>query len=760
MATALNLGFPRIGANRELKRQLEAYWRGGASGEALLATGRDLRLRHWQAQVRAGIASVPVGDFSLYDHVLDTAAMFGAVPERYHRYGGPGDLPAYFAMARGVGGASGIAPLEMTKWFDTNYHYIVPEIPQDTVFSLASPRLLEEYREARAEGIPARPVLLGPLSLLHLSRTPSGGPAPLSLLRRLLPAYQQLLAALAKEGADLVQLDEPILSGDLPPEVAGEFPPAYAALAEAAGGAGILLASYFESLGEQLALIPKLPIKALHLDLVRAPQDLGDLLRLGIPESLRLSLGVVDGRNVWRTDLRKAFDTVASAVQAIGDERVYVAPSCSLLHVPISLAGERDLDPELRSWLAFAEEKLAEVHELCLAVGDPDRAQALRRGSDDLRQARASSPRRARPEVQARLQALTAADARRESPYPKRQVRQAERLGLPLLPTTTIGSFPQTDELRRLRAEHRRGALSPEAYEEGVRAEIAKVVRLQEEIGLDVLVHGEAERNDMVEYFGEQLDGFAVTHQGWVQSYGSRCVKPPIIYGDVARPQAMTVGWLSYAQSLTDRPVKGMLTGPVTILQWSFARDDQPRRETCRQIALALRDEVQDLEAAGLKAIQIDEPAFREGLPLRQSEREDYLLWAVECFRLATSGVGDATQIHSHMCYSEFNDIIAAIARMDADVITIETARSDMELLDAFEDVAYPNAIGPGVYDIHAPNVPATDQIVAAMRKAAARIPAERLWVNPDCGLKTRRWEEALPALANMVAAAKVLRAG
>ncbi len=758
VAIALNLGFPRIGKDRELKRQTESYWQGASSAEDLVAVGRQLRAEHWRLQVAAGIATVPVGDFSFYDHVLDTATMFGAVPGRYLSYGPPGGFQSYFAMARGVAGQAGIAPLEMTKWFDTNYHYIVPELSRAMRFSLAWPKVLAEYREARELGIPARPVVLGPLSLLRLSRAEDGAFDPIELLPHLLPAYQALLEALAAEGATLVQIDEPILAGDLPPEVAQLFPRTYAALREAVGGAGILLASYFGSLGEQLGMVRDLPIAALHLDLVRAPQDLPALLALGVPQSLSLSLGVVDGRNVWRTDLVRALEPLKVASQAVGQERILVAPSCSLLHVPISLARERALDAELRSWLAFAGEKLGEVRVLREALEDEQRAAELFAPNSAALGSRQASARRTRPDVQRRLQALAPRDFTRSSPHRERRAVQAERLRLPLLPTTTIGSFPQTAELRQLRAARRRGEVSHEGYEEGIRSEIARVIRLQEEIGLDVLVHGEAERNDMVEYFGEQLEGFAATQQGWVQSYGTRCVKPPIIYGDVVRARPMTVRWLSYAQSLTDRPVKGMLTGPVTILQWSFVRDDQPRRDTCRQIALALRDEVLDLEAAGLPAIQIDEPAFREGLPMRQADRAEYLEWAVQCFRLATAGVSDGTQIHSHMCYSEFNDIVDAIAQLDADVISIEASRSGMALLQAFQDFHYPNEIGPGVYDIHSPRVPSSEEMAGELRAALACLAEGQLWVNPDCGLKTRRYEEVVPALRNMVEAARSLR--
>jgi len=744
VAIACNLGFPRIGRQRELKRRTEAFWAGAADEHELAAIGAALRRENWLRQRAAGIDSVPVGDFSFYDHVLDAAVTFGAVPDRYQRYGGPGSFGTYFAMARGVGGSEGVAPLEMTKWFDTNYHYIVPEFGPGQTFHVAAPALLDQLREALELGIPARPVLVGPLSLLLLGRA-AGGNA-LDLLPRLVPAYQELLADLAAAGADLVQLDEPVLATDLPTQALDALPRAYAALAEAAAPAGLMLASYFGSYGAALGTVRELPLAVLHLDLVRAPEDLPALLEAGVPPGLSLSLGVVDGRNVWRTDSRRALGALRGAAQALGGERVLVSPSCSLLHVPLTLAGEAAMPAELRSRLCFAEEKLGELRSLCEAMAAPGAladeapsAEGIARGQ--------GVPRPA------------GAPVHRRSPYAVRRPLQADRLKLPPLPTTTIGSFPQTAELRRLRSEQRQGLLTTEAYEAGIREEIGKVIRLQEEIGLDVLVHGEAERNDMVEYFGERLEGFAVTAQGWVQSYGTRLVKPPLIHADVRRRGPMTVPWIHYAQSLTERPVKGMLTGPVTILQWSFARDDQPRSETCRQIALAIREEVLDLEAAGVRVIQIDEPAFREGLPLRADDRPAYLAWASECFRLATSSVKDETQIHSHMCYSDFNDIIEAIASLDADVISIEASRSGMQLLEAFQEFHYPNAIGPGVYDIHSPRVPGVEEIEGGIRAALLRLDPAQLWVNPDCGLKTRRFDEVVPALRNMVAAARSMRA-
>ncbi|GAB6876682.1 5-methyltetrahydropteroyltriglutamate--homocysteine S-methyltransferase [Thermaerobacter litoralis] len=765
MALATNLGFPRIGAGRELKQALEAYWDGQIPAGELLRTAAALRRRHWELQRQAGIDVVPAGDFSLYDHVLDTACMVGAVPARYGwdpAGGGEVPLDVYFAMARGTPG-QGVPALEMTKWFDTNYHYIVPELAPDQTFRLASRKVVEEFREARALGLAARPVLLGPVSFLLLAKVreaagvPSG--ARLALLDGLLPVYGQVLRELQAAGATWVQLDEPFLALDLDEPARAAFRRAYAALAQAAPGLKLFLATYFEGLRDNLELALSLPVQALHLDLVRDPGQLEQVLAAGVPPTLHLSLGVVDGRNVWRADLEAALEVLERARQALGPERIFVAPSCSLLHVPIDLELETAFDPEIKGWLAFAKQKLEEVAVLTRALNEGRAAVAgALAASRAAVAARLGSPRRTRPEVQARLARLGPGDARRRSPAPERRQRQRQRLGLPVLPTTTIGSFPQTPELRRLRARWRRGEIDDATYEAGLRDEIRRVIRLQEELGLDVLVHGEPERNDMVEYFAEQLEGFAFTRHGWVQSYGSRCVKPPILYGDVARPGPMTVKWITYAQSLTDRPVKGMLTGPVTILQWSFVRDDQPREVTCRQIALAIRDEVQDLEAAGIRVIQIDEPAFREAMPLRRADQPAYLAWATECFRLATGGVGDETQIQTHMCYAEFNDILDAIAALDADVILIEASRSGMELLDAFVEHRYPSDIGPGVYDIHSPRVPPVEEIKVLLRKAAAVLDPGQLWVNPDCGLKTRRYQEVEPALRHMVQAARELR--
>ncbi|MGH8896957.1 MAG: 5-methyltetrahydropteroyltriglutamate--homocysteine S-methyltransferase [Egibacteraceae bacterium] len=762
MVISTNLGFPRIGPQRELKRALERWWSGEISEAQLAASASAIRRDNWELQRKLGLDHVPSNDFSLYDHVLDTAVMVDAVPDRYrsHAEVETFDLLTYFAMARGgrVRGSETPA-LELTKWFDTNYHYLVPEFWPGQRFRLASAKPLEEFREAVELGVRTRPVVLGPVSFLLLGKMREPSSSPLALLPALVGVYEELLAGFAAAGAEWMQIDEPALVLDLDPEVRDAFGPTYARLAEAAPQLRLLVASYFSGLGRNLDAALRLPVAAVHIDLVRGPEQLEPALD-EVPESMALSLGVVDGRNVWRADLDAALALLERAAQRLGPERVLVAPSCSLLHVPVDLDLEKELDARLRNWLAFAAQKLREV--VVLATG-------LRHGRDAVAEelqasrvalgSRRDSPWVHEESVARRLAAVTPALQQRRSPYPGRRARQAAVLGLPVLPTTTIGSFPQTPQVRQARARYRRGDLDEAGYRRFLRDEITRAVRFQEQIGLDVLVHGEFERNDMVEHFAELLDGFAVTRHGWVQSYGSRCVKPPIIYGDVARTGPMTVEWASFTQSLTPKPVKGMLTGPVTILQWSFARDDQPREATCRQIALAIRDEVAALEAAGIRIIQIDEPALREGLPLRREEWKAYLDWAVGAFRLASSGVDDETQIHTHMCYSEFNDIIAAIADLDADVIFIEASRSGMELLAAFEDARYPNELGPGVYDIHSPRIPTTSEIVSLLRKALEVCSAEQLWVNPDCGLKTRRWEEVVPALTHLVEAARVVRA-
>lgn len=758
MTVLTNLGFPRIGAKRELKRMLEAYWRGDATSQQLYGTARELRQRHWQLQREAGADVVPCNDFSLYDHVLDTAFLFDAIPERYRALADADPLTGYFALARGAqSDGIDLHALEMTKWFDTNYHYLVPELHKNQTFRLRGDKPVAEFLEAKALGHNARPVLLGPVSFLLLSKAVDDSDR-LLLLDRLLPVYVALLGKLKQAGAEWVQIDEPCLVLDQDSDDHAAYRAAYAALA-GADRPKLLLATYFGALGDNLALANKLPVDGIHVDLVRAPDQLEAVLHT-LPPDRVLSLGVVDGRNVWRTDLDRALVLVQSAQSRIGGERLQIAPSCSLLHLPIDVMQETSLPSDLLSWLAFARQKIEELQVLAEVVEHPATAQTLLEDARHRLDTRRQSNKVHRAAVSARIADVNADTSRRASAYPARRQAQRTRLNLPLYPTTTIGSFPQTHEVRQARAKHKSGKLSDVNYDAFLEAETEKCVRFQEEIGLDVLVHGEFERNDMVEYFGEQLDGFAFTKLGWVQSYGSRCVKPPIIYGDIQRPVPMTVRWSKYAQSLTDRPMKGMLTGPVTVLQWSFVRDDQLRAMTCRQIALALRDEVLDLEAAGIRVIQIDEPALREGLPLRREEWGAYLDWAVECFRITASGVADETQIHTHMCYSEFNDIIAAVASMDADVISIETSRSRMELLDAFVRFQYPNEIGPGVYDIHSPRVPDATEMTGLLGKAGAVLKPEQLWVNPDCGLKTRSWPETRAALVAMVAAARAMRLG
>jgi 5-methyltetrahydropteroyltriglutamate--homocysteine methyltransferase len=750
-----NLGFPRIGAERELKFAQEKHWKGELTHAELEALGAELRLQNWQRQAKLDL--VPIGDFAFYDHVLDTSFLLGNVPARA-RAGQGEPLDAYFRVARGRAASDqdgGVAAGEMTKWFDTNYHYIVPELSSQSTFTLNAGRLLAQLAEARQAGVTAKPVIIGPVTYLWLGKAKDGSER-LSLLSKLLPAYRDLLATLAREGVDWIQIDEPALVTELEPPWRQAYRTAYEALKGA--GSKLLLTTYFGRLGENLELAAGLPVDALHVDTVSARGEVDALLN-ALPDDRVLSLGVVSGRNIWKADLIQALDYLEPIHKQLGD-RLWIAPSCSLLHVPVDLAGEQKLDEELRSWLAFAQQKLEEVRVLGIALNQGRAAVQMELAENaKALESRRTSARVNNPQVQAAVKELSPNLGQRKSRYAARAKVQAQVLKLPKFPTTTIGSFPQTAQIRKARRDVRAGKLEQAEYEVRMRGEIEHAVREQEKLGLDVLVHGEAERNDMVEYFGEQLNGYAFSERGWVQSYGSRCVKPPILFGDISRPQPMTVGWIRYAQSLTKRPMKGMLTGPVTILNWSFVRDDQPRSVSCYQLALAIRQEVQDLERAGVRIIQIDEAALREGLPLRRSEWQEYLKWAVESFRITANGVADDTQIHTHMCYSEFNDIIESIAAMDADVITIETSRSDMELLDAFDRFEYPNEIGPGVYDIHSPNVPTEQQIIELMSKAAKKIPAERLWVNPDCGLKTRNWEEVLPALQNMVSAAKRLRA-
>ncbi len=757
MALAHVLGYPRIGANRELKKAVEAYWKGDIDQAALEESGKALRAAHWQASRDAGLDLVTVGDFAFYDQVLNVSALLGAVPPRFGAVEGEVDLDTTFRMARGrAPTGEPAAACEMTKYFDTNYHYLVPELHTDQRFRVASTRLFDEVAEAQAEGHPVKVALLGPISWLWLAKEKSAELDRLTLLDALLPVYGEILERLAAQGVEWVQLDEPALVQDLPRDWRQAFEAAYNKLQSAR--VKLLVATYFGALGDNLGLAAGLPVAGLHIDTVRAPEQLDAVLDR-LPTYKVLSIGAIDGRNIWRADLAALRERLQVARARLG-ERLWISASCSLLHVPVDLEAETDLDTELKSWLAFARQKLDEIVTLSHLLDGraaPEDTARLDAATQAL-EARRNSPRIHKPAVGERLSGVSATDADRPSPYGARAKAQLRHLDLPLFPTTTIGSFPQTQDIRAARRAFKNGELGRDAYEARMREEIVHAVERQDALDIDVPVHGEPERNDMVEYFGELLDGFAFTRFGWVQSYGSRCVKPPVIFGDVSRPGPMTVRWSEYAQSLTDKPMKGMLTGPVTILQWSFVRDDQPRDATCRQIALSLRDEVADLEAAGIKIIQIDEPALREGLPLRQGEWQRYLDWAVESFKLSAAVARDETQIHTHMCYSEFNDIIAAIAALDADVITIETSRSDMELLDAFQDFAYPNEIGPGVYDIHSPNIPEVEWMVQLMEKAAEKIPAERLWVNPDCGLKTRGWAEVEPALANMVDAAKALR--
>jgi 5-methyltetrahydropteroyltriglutamate--homocysteine methyltransferase len=751
MTTASNLGFPPLGAARELKRATEGYWAGKLSAQQLLATGAELRQRHWELQHAIGIDRIPVNDFSFYDRMLDTCALVGAVPPRYGWKGKEVDLDTYFAMARGSQGKGrDVTAMEMTKWFDTNYHYIVPELERGQAFRLASQKPVAEFREAKALGIEATPVLIGPVTFLLLAKTKGASFDRLSLLDALVPVYAEALNALAAAGATWVQLDEPCLALDRSESERAAFSHAYTQLAKRAGKLQLLIATYFAGLDDNMATALALPVHGLHVDLVRAPGQLDRLLSAW-PKGRTLSAGVIDGRNVWRANLEAQRALLDRAAKVVGDDRLWVAPSCSLLHTPLDLDLETKLDPELTSWLAFAKQKLQEV--VALAKGDRGAVDS----SSKAAKSRRASKRINDAAVQRRAAAVTEQDRVRRASYAARRKTQVP---LPRYPTTTIGSFPQTADVRAARRKLHEGQLSAEEYDRFIESQIGKTVTLQEEMGLDVLVHGEFERNDMVEYFGEQLAGFAFTEHGWVQSYGTRYVKPPIIFGDVSRPHAMTVRWSRYAQSLTKRPVKGMLTGPVTILQWSFVRDDQPRSETAKQLALAIRDEVLDLEAAGIRVIQIDEPALREGLPLRRAEWADYLHWAVDAFRLATAGVRDATQIHTHMCYSEFNDVLRVIERMDADVISIENARSGSELLQGFEQYKYPNEIGPGVYDIHSPRVPSTAEITSALQSMARVLDDTQIWVNPDCGLKTRGWEETLASLRNMVQAAKEMRNG
>ena len=761
-----NLGYPRIGANRELKKASEDYWSGQASRKNLLQVGKNLRLENWKLQQACGIDLIPSNDFSFYDHVLDMSLTVGAIPERYQDIifqKEESELDLYFAMARGYQRNNlDITAMEMTKWFDTNYHYIVPEFHKNQEFKLFSTKIIDEFYEAKQAGIVTKPTILGPVSYLFLGKEKEEGFDRMDLIENLLPVYWQILERLEALDAEWVQFDEPILTMNLSDKVKAALMRVYKEIKKRFPYLKTILATYFGDLKENLALAASLPVCMLHLDLVRSPEQLGEALNQLKP-NVSLSMGIVDGRNIWKNDYVKSLELIKLAKDKLGSERLFLAPSCSLLHTPCDLSletNEETLPTSIKNWMAFAKQKLEEVVVLSKLATEESRSdyKALLDQNKNAIADRNSSKLIHNEQVKERAKNVNSADDRRKNPFLIRREAQAANLKLPLLPTTTIGSFPQVQTIRSWRAKYKKGELGLAEYNALLSQEIQDAIRLQEEIGLDVLVHGEFERNDMVEYFGEKLAGFAFTKNGWVQSYGSRCVKPPIIYGDVHRPRPMTVGWSTYAQSLTEKPVKGMLTGPVTILQWSFVRDDQPRSDTALQIALAIRDEVKDLEEAGIKIIQIDEPAIREGLPLRNEEWDNYLDWAIRAFKISSSGVSDATQIHTHMCYSEFNDIIEHIANMDADVITIECSRSQMELLDAFANFKYPNEIGPGVYDIHSPRIPSKEEMVALLDKAKTVIPKEQLWVNPDCGLKTRGWEETKRALIEMVQAAKALR--
>lgn len=758
-ARATVYGYPRQGADRELKKAVEGYWKGRVGAEGLRETAALLRRTNWEQLADAGVHEVPTGDFSYYDHVLDTSVMVGAIPARHRAAVAADPLDGYFAMARGT---AEVAPLEMTKWFDTNYHYLVPELGPDTVFAADSTKQVAEVREALALGLAARPVLVGPVTYLLLAKpAPDVDPGfePLTLLDRLLPVYAEVLADLRAAGAAWVQLDEPALVQDRTPADLNAAARAYRDLGALDDRPKLLVASYFDRLGEALPVLAKAPVDGLAVDFTGpAAANLGDLARAGGLPGKRLVAGVVDGRNIWINNLEKSLSTLGTLLGLA--DRVDVAASCSLLHVPLDAAVERDIDPQVARWLAFARQKTTELVTLArgLSQGPDTIAAELAANRADLA-SRAGSALTHDPAVRARAAAATPADARRAQPYPERAAAQRASLGLPLLPTTTIGSFPQTTELRAARADLRAGRIDAATYEKRIESEIQAVLSFQEKAGIDVLVHGEPERNDMVQYFAEQLTGYLATRHGWVQSYGTRYVRPPVLAGDISRPEPMTVRWTSYANALTDRPVKGMLTGPVTMLAWSFVRDDQPLGDTARQVALALRDEVKDLEAAGTSVIQVDEPALRETLPLRAADRAAYLEWATESFRLTTSGVRPETQIHTHMCYAEFGDVLRAIDDLDADVISLEAARSHMQVADELAAAGYPREVGPGVYDIHSPRVPGTDEAAALLRKGLEAIPAGRLWVNPDCGLKTRGWPETRASLENLVAAARQVRA-
>ena len=748
-------GYPRVGAKRELKFAVEAYWKGAKSEAELQETAAEIRRLNWTTQKAAGADLVPVGDFSFYDHVLDLLCTLGGIPSRFGFDAANLTLEQYFQLARG--NATQMA-MEMTKWFDTNYHFIVPEWSADTSFKVNAKNLIAQIKEAKAQGHDIKPTLVGPITLTYLGKKKEdfGCRIEKILLPKLLPAYAQLLRELAAEGVDWIQIDEPILATDVAQVWLDAFAPVYKELANT--GVRIILGTYFAGVAEHVKLLGSLPVHGVHIDCVRAPEQLA-VFTEQFPTNKVLSVGLIDGRNVWKANLTQVIDTL-EPVKAKFQNNLWIAPSCSLLHSPQDLAVEEKLNGEIKSWMAFAAQKLVELGVVKRALEHgKDSVAAELKASDAAAADRATNKLIHNDAVKARLTNLPKGADQRKSPFAERIKAQQAWMNLPILPTTTIGSFPQTTEIRHARAAFKKGELSAADYDAAMKKEIAYCVEVQEKLNIDVPVHGEAERNDMVEYFGEQLQGYCFTQFGWVQSYGSRCVKPPIIFGDVSRPNPMTVYWSTYAQSLTKRPMKGMLTGPVTMFKWSFVRNDIPLSEVAKQIALALNDEVLDLEKAGIKVIQIDEPAIREAMPLKKSQWKEFLDWACESFRLSSTGAEDSTQIHTHMCYSEFNDILDAIASMDADVITIETSRSDMELLTAFGDFKYPNDIGPGVYDIHSPRVPTDAEVEHLLRKAMEVVPVERLWVNPDCGLKTRGWKETLEQLEVMMRVTEKLRA-
>lgn len=755
------LGYPRIGEKRELKRAIEKYWKNDISEDVLVKVAIELRTKAWKTQENYGIDLISSNDFSLYDQVLDMCITLGCIPQRFKDLLG---LQQYFAMARGHQANSvDVTAMEMTKWFDTNYHYIVPEFIKNQYFKLNSNKIISEIKEAKELGIISKPVIIGPITFLLLGKEKEEGFNRLGLLNKLLPVYEELILEIDQQGVDYLQIDEPILSTDLTDEEQSALGLAYDYFSKIDVNLKFILANYFDCYGKNLELALKLPVHVLHIDVVRCSLQLDDILETKLLGDKVLSLGVVDGRNIWINDFKKSLKLIERAKNELGENQVWIGTSCSLLHVPYNLELEENnenINSEVKQWLAFAKQKLQEIVVLKEKNFQEEdvRVNALFEKNQEANQSRKVSSLIHDQNVQQRLDSLKCTDSERDSLFSIRQAQQRKELKLPVFPTTTIGSFPQTKEVRQTRSKFKKGELLQEDYDAFIKKETEETIRFQEDVDLDVLVHGEFERNDMVEYFGEQLEGFLFTKFGWVQSYGTRCVKPPIIYGDVSRPTPMTVKWSSYAQSITHKYVKGMLTGPVTILQWSFVRNDQPRSVTCNQIALAIRDEVNDLEKAGLKIIQIDEPALREGLPLRKEDWKAYLDWAVNAFKISASGVSDHTQIHTHMCYAEFNDIIESIAKMDADVITIETSRSEMELLKAFVDFNYPNEIGPGVYDIHSPRIPSQEEMVHLLDKASNLLPFGNVWVNPDCGLKTRDWPETKSALKNLVASANRMR--